>query len=107
MQPIDRVLEKFAGQSIVTVANRGRQTRIIQMTTKTTFEIRVACEAGHTQTLTLVDSTREWADGFAGLLVGTSSMYRYPPVGTDSVIGKCGLCGKQLHATVIQKGIET
>lgn len=62
--------------------------------------VTVTCEAGHSQPLKLDSSFGEdYARSFAGLLDGSSPMYKFPP-GPESVIGKCGICGKRVKATV-------
>ncbi len=63
--------------------------------------IEVCCEKGHRQVIK-VDSSlgEEWARNLAGLLDGTSPMYVYPP-GEDSPIGKCGVCGTPITATIL------
>ena len=67
------------------------------------FFITAKCVNGHVQTIEYSGpnvGSREWAEVQAGLLDGTSSMYRASPIGTDSVIGKCGICKAQIHCTV-------
>ena len=61
------------------------------------------CDKGHTQELRVDHKLGiEYAEGLAGLMDGTSPMYVHSPIGTDSVIGKCGYpgCGAQVHSTV-------
>jgi len=79
------------------------------MTTETSnkpvrfFVITATCGNGHSQRLN-VDAAlgRQWAEGLAGLLDGTSPMYLYSPIGTDSVIGKCGICLAQINCTIAE-----
>jgi hypothetical protein len=66
------------------------------------FQVKATCEAGHTQTITYDASfSREMVEVQAGLLDGTWHGFKYPP-GTDSVIGKCGICGKPIKCEVIE-----
>lgn len=67
------------------------------------YVITAKCENGHEQNITISgDLGRQWADAQAGLLDGTSGMYLYPPIGTDSVIGKCGICKAQIECSVTE-----
>jgi hypothetical protein len=52
----------------------------------------------HVQQMTM-NCTREYAELFAGLLDGSSTMYVHPP-GPESVIGKCGICRAQIRCVV-------
>lgn len=61
--------------------------------------MRLVCENGHAQTIRFLDLPREYVLGMAGLLDGTSPLYVYPP-GSESLIGKCGICRAQIRATV-------
>jgi hypothetical protein len=78
------------------------------------FVITAKCENGHEQTLTYFspfegltpDADRFWAETQVGLLDGTSSMYKYSPIGTDSVIGKCGICKAQIKCTVEERFVH-
>ena len=58
------------------------------------------CKNGHSQTLQYKDLPLEFVVQQAGLLDGTSPFYVHSPIGTDSVIGKCGICGTQISCTV-------
>lgn len=62
--------------------------------------VTIICESGHSQTIKVEGMSREWAEQWAGLIDGTSTFYVHSPIGTESVIGKCGICGKQIKATV-------
>ena len=63
--------------------------------------IEICCEQGHRQAIKVdPDLGEEWARGLAGLMDGTSPMYLYPP-GANSPIGKCGICGTPITATVL------
>lgn len=62
------------------------------------YRIEFRCEKGHKQVMTYSGVTREYADGHAKLIDGTSPMYVYPP-GNDSSIGKCATCGSQITST--------
>lgn len=62
--------------------------------------IRVICDGGHVQVLTLCDVTQEYAENLAGLMDGTSPMYVYSPINTDSIIGKCGICRAKIKCDV-------
>jgi len=62
------------------------------------MNINVNCEKGHRQRL-IIAGPREHAEGLAELLDGSSPGYIDAP-GVDSQIGKCGICGSQLTATV-------
>lgn len=48
---------------------------------------------------------KEFAQGLADLLDGSSSLYIYKP-GANSPIGKCCTCGGQLSATVEETEAE-
>jgi hypothetical protein len=61
--------------------------------------IEATCEKGHRQLLQIEGQGREWALTLAGLLDGSSEMYRFPP-GPESPIGKCGVCGSQISCEV-------
>jgi len=57
------------------------------------------CERAHEQRITFHGVPRELVETQAGLLDGTSPFYVSPPE-PNSVIGKCGLCGAQIHCHV-------
>ncbi len=63
-------------------------------------QVKLVCENGHEQVIKVNGMTDDWVEMWAGLLDGTSPMFVHSPIGTDSVIGKCGICQKQLKATV-------
>ena len=65
-------------------------------------KITAVCEAGHSQEIIIEGLGREYAELQAGLLDGTSPMYIHSPIGTDSVIGKCGICRAQIHCVVTE-----
>ena len=52
----------------------------------------------HVQQITMA-CTREYAELFAGLLDGSSTLYVHPP-GPQSVTGKCGICRAQILCVV-------
>jgi hypothetical protein len=60
--------------------------------------VRCIDKPTHVQQIKM-QTTREYAELFAGLLDGTSTMYVHPP-GPESVIGKCGICGAQIRCVV-------
>jgi hypothetical protein len=62
------------------------------------------CDDGHEQQLK-VHMSCERRRVFAGLMDGTSEFYIHSPLGTDPVIGKCGLCGAQIKCEVT--GVES
>lgn len=65
------------------------------------FTIECRCHNNHHQTLKVELSLGiEYARNLAGLLDGTSPMYLVPP-GESSLLGKCGICGSSITATVI------
>lgn len=64
----------------------------------TEHTVIIRCPEGHTQTLHLFGLSREQALLWCGLADGTSPAYVNSPVGTDSLIGKCGVCGRQIEA---------
>jgi len=67
------------------------------------FRVDIVCFAGHLQSITVEGMPREWVDGWAGLLDGTSPLYKFPPCDDpNSAIGKCSLCGMQVQATVVE-----
>ncbi len=67
------------------------------------YVIDIICQNGHTQQLKLSqDLGRVWAENYAALLDGSSPLYLYPPDETSS-LGKCGLCGKRIKATVMEE----
>lgn len=64
------------------------------------YRIIAVCTGGHSQAIQVDGSLgREFAEEQAGILDGTSEMYLVPP-GPDSIIGKCGICGRKIHCTV-------
>lgn len=67
------------------------------------FVITAVCENGHSQGIRIAGSLgREFADVQVGLLDGTSPLYLHSPIGTDSFIGKCGICRAQIKCTVAE-----
>lgn len=63
--------------------------------------VTATCAEGHSQALRVDGKLGlEWAKMWAGLMDGTSPLYIYPPIGTDSLIGKCGICGSQIKCSV-------
>jgi hypothetical protein len=70
-------------------------------TAEKVITVTARCAEGHEQTLN-VDAAMglEWVKGWVGLMDGTSPFYVHPPIGTDSMIGKCGICGSQIKCTV-------
>ena len=67
--------------------------------------ITAKCSKGHTQILKYdAGLDRDFVEMQAGLLDGTSPMYIHSPIGTGSVIGKCGICGSQISCSVIEDG---
>jgi hypothetical protein len=67
------------------------------------YGILAVCEGGHSQTIRIDEGLGCWfAEVQAGLLDGTSEIYVYP-AGTDSVIGKCGICGSEFRCTVVDE----
>ena len=60
-----------------------------------------SCPNGHNQHLDYKGIDRSFVDGQAGLLDGTSPFYVHSPIGTDSVIGKCGICKAQIKCSVL------
>jgi hypothetical protein len=65
------------------------------------LDIVFRCESGHEQRITYHGMPREMVEFQAGLLDGTSPYYVHPP-GPESQIGKCGICGSQVKATVVE-----
>lgn len=65
------------------------------------YTIVVRCEGGHAQYVE-VDNLLglEWAKETAAVLDGSSSLFLRTPFGEDSMIGRCGLCGKQICCKV-------
>ena len=66
---------------------------------KTYFQVTAACATGHSQTFRVYGMSREWVDGWAGLMDGTSPLYVSPP-DEQSPIGKCGICGAKITCKV-------
>lgn len=65
------------------------------------FLITAKCGNGHSEEIRVEESLGpEWVKNLAGLLDGTSPFYVHSPIGTDSVIGKCGICLAQLECTI-------
>jgi hypothetical protein len=65
-----------------------------------TISVTAACANGHKQTVQVYGMAMEWAKAWAALMDGSSSFYVASPRGTDSMIGKCGICGTQIDCTV-------
>jgi hypothetical protein len=65
------------------------------------FVIRAKCDNGHVQEITIRNQPRWYAEGLAFLMDGTSPMYVHSPIGTNSVIGKCGICRAQIHCELL------
>lgn len=63
--------------------------------------VKAVCEKGHEQVIQTA-MPLAWAQQWAALMDGSSSFYIYPPRGTDSAIGKCGICGAQIECEVIE-----
>lgn len=63
--------------------------------------VTATCTEGHCQSLRVGGMTFEWARMWVGLMDGTSPMYIHSPIGTDSLIGKCGICGSKIKCEVI------
>jgi len=71
--------------------------------------ITSTCEQGHRQVLVTPDMGEAEAQQLAGLLDGTSPLYRYPPRThplPGSTIGRCGICGAWLTCTLVGYGGE-
>jgi len=66
-----------------------------------TLTVHIVCEQGHEQDIKLQNVDRQFAEGFAGLIDGTSPMYVYPP-DEKSSIGKCGICRSKVKATLVE-----
>jgi hypothetical protein len=66
-----------------------------------TWVIKAECANGHAQEIKAQGEgiDQAWAEMCAGLLDGSSPLYRSPP-GPESVIGKCGICRAQIECTV-------
>ncbi len=64
------------------------------------YTITARCANGHTQELVFDGLGLAYTEQQAKLIDGTSSMYVHSPIGTDSVIGKCGICGAQIQCSV-------
>lgn len=70
------------------------------------ISIELTCMNGHSQRLGVDPRLGiEFANQQAGLMDGTSPHYVVSPVGTDSPIGKCGICKAQLTARVFETEI--
>lgn len=64
------------------------------------YFIEATCANGHSQVLQVsADLGGDYAFVLAGLLDGTSELYRFPP-GPESVISKCGICGATVACEV-------
>jgi hypothetical protein len=48
---------------------------------------------------------RDYVEGLAGLLDGTSPWFIHPP-GPDSTIGKCATCGGQLESSIEERDVQ-
>ena len=67
------------------------------------FLVTAKCENGHGWEVKVVGSLgRQWVEAWAGLMDGTSPLYVSSPIGTDSVIGKCGICRAQISCAVTE-----
>ena len=72
--------------------------------------IRATCEQGHRQDIFTPDMGKAEAEQYAGLLDGTSPLFKYPlraypDVARDAGmpgphIGRCGLCGAWLNCVL-------
>jgi hypothetical protein len=65
-----------------------------------TISVTATCTNGHKQTVAVFGMATEWVKAWAALMDGTSPFYVASPRGTDSMIGKCGICGSQIDCTV-------
>jgi hypothetical protein len=65
-----------------------------------TISVTATCANGHKQTVQVYGMAMEWAKAWAALMDGSSSFYVASPRGTDSMIGKCGICGTQIDCAV-------
>lgn len=63
------------------------------------FLIIAKCANGHVEEIRGGGLGLEWAMILAGLLDGSSPLYQPSPIGTDRIIGKCGICLAQLKCT--------
>lgn len=65
-------------------------------------QVEIRCEGDHVQKLRMEGYTREMAESWCGLVDGSSPMYISDPrKDEDSPIGKCGICGRPVHASVL------
>ncbi|HEX5426660.1 MAG TPA: hypothetical protein VFW94_24320 [Candidatus Acidoferrales bacterium] len=65
------------------------------------YTIMVRCESGHSQYIEVENLLGiEWARETAAVLDGTSSLFLRAPIGDDSMVGRCGICGKQIACRV-------
>ncbi len=64
------------------------------------YKVTMSCENGHSHSITFEGESRDWVESWAGLMDGTSPFYKFSPIGTDSIIGKCGICRAQLRSVV-------
>lgn len=64
------------------------------------YLIHFICAGGHQQNLRIDKSLgKDYAINLAQLMDGSSPLYVHPP-DEKSMIGKCGICGKKVTATV-------
>jgi hypothetical protein len=75
--------------------------------------VTAKCDNGHEQKIKFINPVEgvktddlAWAKTWAGLMDSTSQLYVASPIGTDSVIGKCGICKAQIHCTVSESKTE-
>lgn len=65
--------------------------------------VELKCDDGHEQRLTLEGFNKAMAKDYVGLLTGKSPTFVHPVApgrGTPGSVGKCGICGADVNASV-------
>jgi hypothetical protein len=67
------------------------------------YQILARCREGHTQTIEYQGIPRRFVENQAGLMDGSSELFKFRPMpgrGEPGTIGKCGICGSQITCQV-------
>lgn len=66
------------------------------------YTVVAKCAGGHVQEVEVDDLLGiEWAQEYAALLDGSSSLFLRPPAESGEMIGHCGICGQRIDCKVV------